>query len=87
MNTGASLAKKEHFIYENTTLKPEAILKTAGNGSVKTSSCQLVAKRKVRFLEDSPCANEFDISPHKKRMLLKNPGIKLSQSFLITGFS
>lgn len=78
MNTAASSDKKEYFVDKNTTLRPNSILKTVENRAAKTSSCQLVAKRKVRYLEDLPHANESDISSYKKRLPLKNPGIKLS---------
>lgn len=78
LEKAASLAKKEHFIDKNTTLRPKASLTTVGNGSAKTSS-QLVAKRKVRYLEDLPCADESDISPYKERMLLKNPVTSVSK--------
>uniref|UniRef100_A0A164XCT6 BAH domain-containing protein n=1 Tax=Daucus carota subsp. sativus TaxID=79200 RepID=A0A164XCT6_DAUCS len=66
----ASLAKKDLFRDKNITQRPKAIL---GNGSAKTPSGQLLAKRKVRYLEDLTRANESDTSPYKKRAPQKNP--------------
>ncbi|KAL8123025.1 protein ANTI-SILENCING 1-like isoform X2 [Apium graveolens] len=75
VNTAASFDKKEQFVDKNTTLRPKSILKTVENRSAKMFSCQLPpAKRKVRYLEDLPCAKESDISSFKKRLPLKNPG-------------
>lgn len=85
MKTAASLVK-DPFVDKNTTLRPKSILETVENRSVKTPSCQLLAKRKVGYLEDLPHANESSISSYKKRLPLKNPGIKLSLSSLILLF-
>lgn len=79
MNTVASLAKKDLFRDKNITQRPKAIL---GNGSAKTPSGQLLAKRKVRYLEDLTRANESDTSPYKKRAPQKNPGIKAIPVFV-----